>query len=127
MRTLASQARPAGVNWYDLVQVVNTTTGQTIASATVLQNVGTGSLAVGASVGGSYSFNLPAGNAGAGALAITVTADYYNNVYEMTGTAAGKNNNSTTVNVTVDGFAVSGPDRDRAFDCSSRATVRSGR
>ena len=69
----------AATSFSDQVQIVNTTTGQTLATAIVAYNEATqGPLEAGSSVAEQYTFQLPNGAAGVGALSITVTNDIYN-------------------------------------------------
>ncbi|MDP2106146.1 MAG: Ig-like domain-containing protein, partial [Desulfobulbaceae bacterium] len=91
----------AGSSWHDLVQVVNTRTGQTLLSTTVYHNAGTeGSLAVGGTFARSYDFAMPNGDAGVGDIQVTVTTDYYNGQYEYNTSGTGNTNNSATSTVT---------------------------
>ena len=72
----------------DQVQIVNTTTRQTLVTAPVLYNeTSRGPLSAGGFAGQQYSFQLPDGAAGTGPLQITVTNDIYNQVTEFNPTA----------------------------------------
>ena len=64
---------PASGGWYDQIQVVNTTTGQTLVNTD--QTYGSNSISAGGSTPRSYSFTLPNSAPGVGQLSITVTAD----------------------------------------------------
>ena len=67
---------PAVPSWYDSVQVINTTTGQTLASADVFNNTAaSGPLTPGNATPHSFNFQLPAGTPGVGNLAVTVTTN----------------------------------------------------
>src|SRR5207253_1135232 len=91
------QAATAG-DWTDRVTVVNTTTGQTLATAAVpYSSAGNGNVpAGGVSAPRAFTFRLPDGPAGAGSLAITVTADANNNVFESNPAGTGELNNSAS-------------------------------
>src|SRR5262249_21391334 len=84
----------------DYVRVDNLTTGQTLASATLAYTAGT-LAAGGTSATRQYTFTLPAGSAGAGQIKVTVTTDYFDNVFEYsTSHAAAEANNTTSTTVT---------------------------
>ena len=92
-------AAPVNGPFSDYVTVVNTTTGQSVASAIVSYDEGTsGPIAAGSSAAQQYTFTLPDGNPGVGQLQVTVTTDYYNQIYESnsSGTAETNNTSSTT-------------------------------
>src|SRR6266850_4441297 len=92
--------RAANASWYDLVQVVNITTDQTLLSTALYHNAATeGAVAAGSSLARSYSYTLPNGAAGAGELRVTVTADYYNHEFEFNGAGTAETNNTATRNV----------------------------
>ncbi len=90
-------AGPATTGRYDLVQVKNLTTGQTLVSATPYYS---DTLAAGGSAARTYTFPLPNGTAGAGQLQVTVTTDYYNNVFEYNAAGTAESNNTATTTVT---------------------------
>jgi subtilase family serine protease len=88
-------------SWYDTITVVNNTTGQTILSTSKYYNETTsGALTGGSSAAESYSFTLPSGTAGAGALTVTVVTDAYNNIFEYNALGTAETNNTATANVT---------------------------
>ena len=90
---------PTSNSFTDQVQIVNTTTDQTLATGTVLYNAtAQGPLAAGGSVAQQYSFNLPNGAAGAGLLQVTVTNDIYNQVtkFNSNGTPEASSTATTT-------------------------------
>ncbi len=71
----------ASGSFTDQIVVTNTTTGDVLATGTVLYNAPSlGNLAAGASVNQQYTFNLPNGDPGVGQIQFTVTADYDQNV-----------------------------------------------
>ena len=87
-----------GSSWTDQVVVINTTTGQTVATGYVPYNAATrGNLAPNASAAQSYTFKLPDGPAGVGNLQISVTTDYYETVHEYYPGGSGYTNNTTTI------------------------------
>ncbi len=60
----------------DYVSVLNTTTGQTVASASVpYDEASLGAILAGSSAPRQYTFSLPDGSPGVGQLSVTVTAD----------------------------------------------------
>jgi hypothetical protein len=89
-------------SWYDQVNVVNTTTGQTLATSNVLyDSTALGNIAAGtASAQQSYTFRLPDGAPGVGQLQITVTADINNNLFEYNASGTGESNNTATISAT---------------------------
>ena len=71
----------ASSSFTEQVQIVNTATGQTLATGSGAYSVtAEGPLAAGGSVAEQDSFTLPNGAAGAGPLQVTVTNDIYNQV-----------------------------------------------
>ena len=88
---------PASGSWYDQVTVVNTTTGQTMASASVTRSSSGGSLAAGQAEAHDYTFALPSGPAGYGQLSITVTADAGNNLLDYNSNGTLDTNRSATI------------------------------
>ncbi|HWE97612.1 MAG TPA: CARDB domain-containing protein [Tepidisphaeraceae bacterium] len=92
---------PTGGNWNDGITVVNTTTGQTLISTSVQYSAAAnGNIAAGSSSPQSFMFQLPNGPAGVGQLAVTVTANVGNTLFEYNGSGTATTNNSTSVNVT---------------------------
>lgn len=88
----------APVTWNDVVSVVNTATGQTLVNQAV--DAG-GPLAAGGSRARSFSFQLPNGAAGAGALQIAVAVDPARSVIEaVTGGANPYGNNTSQIAAT---------------------------
>ncbi len=89
-------------SWSDQVTVVNTTTGQTLATVNVPYDAtSSGNLSAGAvSAQRSDSLTLPAGTAGVGQLQITVTADIDNAIFEYNASQTGESNNSATISAT---------------------------
>ncbi len=99
----------AATSFTDQVQVVNTTTGQTLATATVPYNESTlGPIAAGGSIAQQYSLQLPNGAAGAGQLQITVTNDINNQVVKFN--SNGTTETSSTATVTATSSLASYPD-----------------
>ena len=92
---------PSGGNFVDHVTVVNTTTGQTLASQDLTYNATTaGVIAAGSSAPRSFSFTLPTGNAGAGTLSIAVTTNSQGSLFEYNSGGTASNNNITTLTAT---------------------------
>ncbi|MDO8268888.1 MAG: CARDB domain-containing protein, partial [Moraxellaceae bacterium] len=88
----------ADSSWYDLVQVVNTRTGQTLLSTTLYHNAGDeGGVGASLELARSYDFTLPDGSAGVGDLQITVTSDWHNHQYEYNAAGTGNSNNAATI------------------------------
>ena len=80
--------------WSDRLVLVNTTTGQTVATATLYYDtVAKGPLAAGAFAARSYDVQLPDGAAGTGQIQATITTDFFNNIAEITANGAGETNN----------------------------------
>jgi hypothetical protein len=91
---------PVTGSFVDDVTVVNTTTGQTLASGDVRYNESSaGPIAAGGSVPQQYSFMLPGGNPGVGQLSVTVTTDADNQVFESNGSGTGETNNTASITV----------------------------
>jgi len=89
-------------SFYDRLRIVNTTTGETLLSTTLYYNVataGNGPIADGDSRWRQYNFALPNGTRGTGDIEVTVTADYYNHVFEYTPAGTAETNNSATASV----------------------------
>lgn len=94
-------ATPTGANWSDRVVVRNLTTGQTLLNTTVVYDaVGRGPIAVNGSQAQQLAFTLPAGNAGAGMIEITVTVNTFNDVFEFNNAGTADSNNAATVSKT---------------------------
>ena len=94
---------PTANSFYDRVTVRNTTTGQTLYDNSVYYDATqNGAIAAGGQRAQQVQFKLPDGDAGAGSLEVTVTADYYSQVFERNGggTAAAEANNTTTATTT---------------------------
>ena len=82
----------------DLVQAVDTSTGQTLASAPVpYHETARGPIAGGGSAAQQFSFQLPYGLPGVGQLQVTVTTDVNNQVPEFNPSGTGATNNSATL------------------------------
>ncbi len=95
---------PTSGSWVDGVTVINTTTGQTVASGTVAYDAATGgSLAVGGSATQQFTFTLPDGEPGVGEYQVLVTLDAQNDETEdnPSGTAESNNDATTTFSVTL--------------------------
>lgn len=89
--------------WYDLVSVVNTTTGQTQyyqAEYYDPSQGGNGNVAAGDSRNRSLVVTLPQGPAGVGTYSVTVTADYYNQIAEYNAGGTGETNNAANTTTT---------------------------
>ncbi len=87
----------ASGSFTDQVVVTNTTTGDVLATGTVLYNAASlGNLAAGAAVTQQYTFTLPNGDPGVGQIQFTVTADYDQDV----STPAGEPNDTATLTET---------------------------
>ena len=99
---------PVNGSFSDYVTVLNTTTGQTIASAVIPYNEGnSGPIAAGGSAAQQYTFTLPDGAPGVGQLVVTVTTNYDHQIYEYNsfGTAYSNNTASTDVTSTLADYA----------------------
>src|SRR5207249_741817 len=86
-------------SWTDSIRVVNTATNETLVAANVPYDPsaqGTGAVPASDSRGRQYSFRLPEGNRGAGALQITVTDDTFNNLFEYNASGTAETNNVAT-------------------------------
>ena len=99
-------AATAAGPWYDQIQVINTTTGQSLLDTT--QYYASNSMAAGGNAARSYALTLPNGSAGAGVLQVTVTVNSNNDVFEYNSSLTAQSNNSSSMNVT--SAAVSYPD-----------------
>jgi hypothetical protein len=88
-------------SWNDLLVISNPATGARLLETAVPYAAATeGSLAPGASKARAYSFRLPDGPEGTGALAIQVTVDAGNSEFEYNAAGTGENNNTASVSVT---------------------------
>lgn len=89
--------------WYDRVEVINTTTQQTLISESVLYDpavVGNGNITAGGSKARQFTFTLPNGSAGAGQLLISVTTDGSQLIRESNTDGTGEANNTSTTTAT---------------------------
>src|SRR5207248_6083372 len=77
---------PIAGSWFDRIRIVNQTTNAVLTDQQVQ--------------GGSFTFRLPDGNAGAGVLRIQVTADGTNSVVEVNAAGTAESNNTATLDVT---------------------------
>jgi len=94
-------AAPVSGSFSDYLTVVNTTTGQTVASAVIpYDESSSGPIAAGGSAAQQYTFNLPDGPPGVGQLVETVTTDYYNQIYEYNSSGTAETNNTSSVTTT---------------------------
>ncbi|MGA2068563.1 MAG: CARDB domain-containing protein, partial [Thermoguttaceae bacterium] len=97
-----------GSEFYDHVVVQNLTTGQTAASQDLAYDpsvAGNGAIAAGAARARQLAISLPHGTPGAGQLSVTVTTDYYNQIFEYNtlgpgGSSTAKSNNTASLTVT---------------------------
>ena len=90
----------ASASWYDTVTLSNSTTGKTLGTVSVLYDAtAAGALAVDASASRTATFQLPKGDAGAGDLVATITADAFNQVFEQDAAGNAENNNVATATV----------------------------
>jgi hypothetical protein len=98
----------AGKAFYSHVSVFNEQTGQELTAFDLAYEptlAGHGAIAAGDARSQQFAYALPAGDAGAGDLRFTVTADYYNHIseYNTAGPASAstaETNNSTNLTVT---------------------------
>lgn len=89
--------------WYDRVEVINTSTQQTLISEYVLYDpavAGNGNIAAGGSKARQFTFTLPNGSAGAGQLLISVTTDASQLIRESNVGGTGEANNTATTTAT---------------------------
>ena len=89
-------------NWYDHVVIKNTSTGQTLADATLYYDASQlGNLAAFTGLKArSYSFRLPDGDPGVGNITAAVTVDSNDNMFEYgTSHAAAEANNTGSTSV----------------------------
>ncbi len=85
--------------WTDHLLIRNLDTGETIGEYDIPydpSSPGNGPLAAGGSINRQFSFTLPDGPPGAGAIEYTITTDSKNNVVELTGAGNGESNNTAT-------------------------------
>ncbi|MGA2035934.1 MAG: CARDB domain-containing protein, partial [Thermoguttaceae bacterium] len=94
--------------FYDHVVVQNLTTGQTAVSQDLAYDpttAGNGTIAAGATRARQLALTLPRGTPGAGHLSVTVTTNYYNQVFEYNtagpgGSSTAESNNTASLTVT---------------------------
>src|SRR5262249_21629436 len=89
---------PTSGSWYDYV-TVKKTTGEVLATDAVKYDdtaAGNGPIGAQESRPRHYSFTLPDGRLGAGQIEVTVTADYYNQLFEHKAAGDPEKNNSAT-------------------------------
>ncbi|HND51949.1 MAG TPA: CARDB domain-containing protein, partial [Pirellulaceae bacterium] len=87
-------------SYHDVVVVRNTATNEVLVNTSVLYDpatAGNGVIAAGGTRARQYTFTLPDGDRGVGPLQITVTADYYNAVYETNAGGTAESNNATAI------------------------------
>jgi len=88
-------------SWYDQITIRNATLGETLLGTTVYFDTNVfGPLTNGTAVARAYNFTLPTTSDGAGSLVVTVTADYYNNIFEYNPEGTAENNNSASLTET---------------------------
>ena len=109
-------AGDAAKAFYDRISVVNTTTGQTILTQDLYYDAtqpGKAIPAGGMSAQRQYLLSLPHGDVSVGTLQVTITTDYYNQVFEYDngtvpgGHAVAENNNAASASATATLRAVS--------------------
>ncbi len=99
---------PVNGAFIDHVVIQNTTTGKPLGTQDVPYDPtasGNGPIAAGQAISRQIGFTLPQGTPGAGQIQVTVTTDYYNQVFEWNeagpgGTSTAESNNSTSQTVT---------------------------
>jgi 6-phosphogluconolactonase (cycloisomerase 2 family) len=106
---------PVSGVFQDHVVVQNLTTGTTLTTADVAYDpaaAGNGPVAAGTSLAREFDYTLPQGTPGAGQLQVTVTTNYYHQVFEYntagpggSSTADGNNSDSTTVTAALAPYA----------------------
>ena len=87
--------------WWDSIEVVNSTTNETLLSTSVRYDPsapGNGPLDVGASVARQHTFRLPDGKRGVGDLRVAVTADATKAIAELNADGTAETNNQADVN-----------------------------
>src|SRR5262249_54936320 len=88
-------------SYYDKVVVQNTSTGETLATASVVADAGReGVLPAGGSRAPQFSCHMPDGPRGVGGIAITVTADTRNDVTEYNAAGTAETNNTASLATT---------------------------
>ena len=113
-----SNTGTAAVNaaFTDHVVIVNSTTGQTLATTDLPYNptaAGNSPIAAGGSLARQYDYTLPLGSAGAGNIQFTVTTNYYHQIFEHntsgpggSSTAFSNNTSSTSLTAALAPYAV---------------------
>jgi hypothetical protein len=99
---------PASGEFFDHVTIVNAMTGQTLTATDVLYDpaaAGNGAIAAQDARPRQFVFTLPQGTPGTGNLQVTVTTNYYNQVFEYNtagpgGTSTAQSNNTASVTTT---------------------------
>ncbi len=85
-------------SWDDRVIVLNTTTGKTLATYTlVYDSTRQGALAAGAAAQQQYAFMIPTGSAGLGTIQFMVTTNVLGGFYEYNSSGTAQANNTTSI------------------------------
>ncbi|MCB1943603.1 MAG: hypothetical protein KDI53_16430, partial [Candidatus Accumulibacter sp.] len=87
-----SGGRATSGSWNDYVTVTNLTTGETLATGAVAyqeSGSGNGSIAGGATRPREFAFALPSGVRGTGQIQVTVSTDWFNQLFEYNAAGAG--------------------------------------
>lgn len=95
---------PPDSQWNDHLTVINSTTGQTLVDTNIAVS---GGIALGSSVGNSYSLTLPSGSDGLGSYDVTVTTDSGSKIDESNSIGNAEGNNTASIAFT---SVVNGPD-----------------
>ena len=98
---------PVNGAFVDHVVITNTTTGQTLGTQDIAYDpaaVGNGPVGPGQSLARQVTFTLPLGTPGAGQIQLSVTTDYYNQVFEWNqsgpgGSSTAESNNTASLTV----------------------------
>ncbi len=89
---------PVSGSFSDYVTVLNSTTGQTVASRVIpYDEESAGPIDAGSSAAQQYTFNLPDGAPGVGQLVVTVTTNYDKQIYEFNSSGTAQTNNTSSV------------------------------
>ena len=92
---------PTDTSWSDSVTIVDTTTGQPLASASVPYDAATlGNLIAGASAHRQFTFTLPDGDPGVGNIRATITVNAGADQTEANPSGTATTNNTTSASVT---------------------------
>ena len=92
--------KATGSSWSDSIVIKNTTTGETLVTATVPYDATSGgAITPGQSRSRQYAFTLPDGSRGMGRISFTITVDSSNQVFENNAAGTGESNNVVTVSV----------------------------